>query len=64
MNKVVRVVGVIVLAILAVSVPVLFGVSIAANWSAYARIWLGFGVMTEICLLSTQFYFEIEMEEI
>ena len=60
MSKVIRVVGTLVLAILSMSVPVFFGVSIAAHWNPYISVLLGTGTIVEFCLVSIWMYFEAE----
>lgn len=60
MYKVIRVIGALVLAILLMSVPVIFGVSIAADWCPYISLFLGIGTMGEICVVGIWIYFTAE----
>lgn len=62
MNKAIRVIGSIVLAILSMNIPVFFGVSIVAHWNPYYILFLGIGTIGELCLLSLYIYFEAEEE--
>lgn len=62
MSKVIRMIGAIVLAILTMSVPVLFGVSLIINWSAYISLLLGMGTVGEITVVCIWFYFAAEDE--
>ena len=60
MSKVIRVVGALVMAILSMIVPVIFGVSIAAHWNTSISILLGMGTILEISAVSIWIYFETE----
>lgn len=60
MRKAIRVIGALVVAILLVSVPVLFGCSLAAPWNAYPL--LGIGTMGEVAVVCILVYFEAEDE--
>lgn len=62
MNKVIRVIGALVMAILSVSVPVLLGCSLAAPWAPYISLLLGLGTMGEIAVVCIRVYFEAEDE--
>lgn len=56
MNKVIQVMGALVLAILFTSVQVFFGIAIAANWCPYIRLLLGIGTIGEICVNVLAFF--------
>lgn len=60
MSALIKKLGTLVFTILSVSVPVIFGVSIGANWHPGIRILLGIGTIGEICIMSVWIYFETE----
>ena len=62
MNKVIRVIGALILAILIVSIPVLFGCSIASPWTPYVSLLLGIGTIGEIAIVAIWIYCETEDE--
>lgn len=61
MNKVIRIIGALVLAILTVSVPVIFGISIAVNWNISPL--LGIVTVVEIVGVCIWYYFAAEDEQ-
>lgn len=62
MSKVVRAIGVLVLTVLFISVPVIFGVSIAANWCDYISLLLGMATVGETTLVYIWLYYAAEDE--
>lgn len=60
MNKIIKLTGILVLAALAMSVPVLLGLSIGLGWPAYISLLLGLGAVSELTYLCIWMYFETE----
>lgn len=60
MSKVIRVIGTLILVILILSIPVLFGYSLASPWPTYVSVLLGIGTIGEIAVGSIWLYFEAD----
>lgn len=60
MNKIIRVIGTLILVILIWSVPVLFGCSLALPWALYVRFLLGIGTIGEIAVGGILIYFKTD----
>lgn len=57
MNTIIRLIGALVLAILSIGIPAIFGIAIAANWNPYISLLLGMITMGEIAIVGDWFYF-------
>ena len=62
MNKVIKIIGALVLTILCMSIPIIFGISIAANWNTYISLFLGLVTLGEITVVYMWFYYSAEEE--
>lgn len=56
MNIIIQVIGALVLAILSIGIPVIFGISIVVNWNFYISLLLGMTTMIEIVVVWVWFF--------
>ena len=59
-NKMLRFLGSIVVAIITISFPILFGLSIGFNWEVHVTIVCGLATLLELVLLIRLIYYEAD----
>jgi hypothetical protein len=62
LDKLIRMIGSIVISVVLMSIPILCACSFALNWFVMFKIFFIWGTLTETVVLSIEIYFKAESE--